>query len=232
MVKGFYKRVLPSPSAVDFVSSNGKKLFLEAFQNGTMQGFNSLISYFQTQSELTYCGLASLSMVLNALAIDPGRKWKGPWRWFDESMLDSCVPLEKVKANGISFEKLVSIAHCAGAKAEPFRASHSTIDDFRKYVTKCSTSDECHVIVSYYRAALKQTGAGHYSPIGGYHVGKDMVLILDVARFKYPPHWVPLALLWEGMNYIVESTGQTRGFLLISRPHTKLDMLNFLDSNS
>lgn len=42
-----------------------------------MEGFYKLISYFQTQSEPAYCGLASLSMVLNALAIDPGRKWKG-----------------------------------------------------------------------------------------------------------------------------------------------------------
>ena len=54
-----------------------QKLFLEAIQKGTMENFYRLISYFQTQSEPAYCGLASLSMVLNALAIDPGRKWKG-----------------------------------------------------------------------------------------------------------------------------------------------------------
>lgn len=42
-----------------------------------MEGFYRLVSNFQTQSEPAYCGLASLSMVLNALAIDPGRKWKG-----------------------------------------------------------------------------------------------------------------------------------------------------------
>ena len=54
-----------------------KKLFVEAIQGGTMEGFFKLISYFQTQSEPAYCGLASLAMVLNALAVDPGRKWKG-----------------------------------------------------------------------------------------------------------------------------------------------------------
>ena len=56
---------------------NVQQLFLEAIQNGNMEGFYRLVSYFQTQSEPAYCGLASLSMVLNALAIDPGRKWKG-----------------------------------------------------------------------------------------------------------------------------------------------------------
>ncbi|XVF21546.1 hypothetical protein REPUB_Repub12eG0099100 [Reevesia pubescens] len=216
---GLYKRVLPSPPAFDFGSSEGKQLFIEAIQNGTMEGFYRLISYFQTQSEPAYCGLASLSMVLNALAIDPGRKWKGPWRWFDESMLDCCEPLEKVKEKGISFGKLVCLAHCAGAKVEAFRTNQSSLADFRNFVVRCSTSDDCHMISSYHRATFKQTGTGHFSPIGGYHAGRDMALILDVARFKYPPHWVPVKLLWEAMENVDEATGQHRGFLLISRPH-------------
>ena len=54
-----------------------QKLFSEALGDGTMEGFFKLISYYQTQSEPAYCGLATLSMVLNALSIDPGRKWKG-----------------------------------------------------------------------------------------------------------------------------------------------------------
>ncbi|CAN1763087.1 Glutathione gamma-glutamylcysteinyltransferase 3 [Linum perenne] len=74
---GLYRRVLPSPPAIDFASSEGKQIFNEAFEDGTMEGFFKLISFYQTQSEPAYCGLASLSMVLNALAIDPGRKWKG-----------------------------------------------------------------------------------------------------------------------------------------------------------
>ncbi|XVF32358.1 hypothetical protein REPUB_Repub17cG0075000 [Reevesia pubescens] len=219
VMAGLYKRVLPSPPAVDFTSSDGKQLFIEAIENGTMEGFYRLISYFQTQSEPAYCGLASLAMVLNALAIDPGRKWKGPWRWFDESMLDCCEPLEKVKEKGISFGKLVCLAYCAGAKVEAFRTNQSTLDDFRNFIVRCSTSDDCHIISSYHRATFKQTGTGHFSPIGGYHAGRDMTLILDVARFKYPPHWVPVTLLWEAMEHFDEATGQRRGFMLISRPH-------------
>ncbi|GAV74655.1 Phytochelatin domain-containing protein/Phytochelatin_C domain-containing protein [Cephalotus follicularis] len=222
---GLYRRMLPSPPAIDFASAEGKQLFIEAIRYGTMEGFYRLISYFQTQSEPAYCGLASLSMVLNALAIDPGRKWKGPWRWFDESMLDCCEPLEKVKAEGISFGKLVCLAHCAGAKVEAFRTNQSTIEDFRKYVIRCSSSDDCHVISSYHRGTFKQTGTGHFSPIGGYHAGKDMALILDVARFKYPPHWVPLELLWDAMDNVDETTGQRRGFLLVSRPHREPGLL-------
>jgi hypothetical protein len=36
------------------------------------------------------------------------------------------------------------------------------------------------------------------------------------ARFKYPPHWVPLPMLYEAMQYVDPVTGQPRGFLRIS----------------
>lgn len=165
-----------------------QQLLLEAIHTGMAEGFYKLISNFQTQSEPAYCGLATLAMVLNALAIDPGRKWKGkhgsnifesylillcfefrhstiflitsfyagPWRWFDESMLDCCESLEVVKERGISFGKLVCLAQCSGAKVEAFRASRSSVDEFRRYVIQCSKSEDCHLVVSYHRATLKQ----------------------------------------------------------------------------
>ncbi|KAJ8478384.1 hypothetical protein OPV22_022111 [Ensete ventricosum] len=213
---GLYRRKLPSPPAIEFASPEGKRLFTEAYQSGTMEGFFKLISHFQTQSEPAYCGLATLAMVLNALAIDPGRKWKGPWRWYDESMLDCCEPLEKIKVEGITFGTVACLAQCAGAEVKAFRTNQSTIDDFRAHVIKCTSSEDCHLIVSYHRKPFNQTGTGHFSPIGGYHAESDMALILDVARFKYPPHWVPLALLWEAMDTIDKTTGRPRGFMLIS----------------
>ena len=80
----------------------------------------------------------------------------GPWRWFDDSMLDCCEPLEKVKAEGISFGKVACLAHCNGAKVETFRTNESAVDNFRNYVMSCTSSEECHMIVSYNRKHLKQ----------------------------------------------------------------------------
>ncbi|RLM93537.1 glutathione gamma-glutamylcysteinyltransferase 1-like [Panicum miliaceum] len=126
-VASLYRRVLPSPPAVDFASPEGKRLFAEALAAGTMEGFFPLVSCFQTQSEPAFCGLASLAVVLNALAIDPGRRWKGPWRWFDESMLDCCEPLDKVKAEGITFGKVACLARCSGAEVQSFRANRENV---------------------------------------------------------------------------------------------------------
>jgi hypothetical protein len=39
---------------------------------------------------------------------------------------------------------------------------------------------------------------------------------LDVSRFKYPPHWVPLSLLYEAMSSLDPVTGMPRGYLLMT----------------
>lgn len=46
-------------------------------------------------------------MVLNSLAIDPKRAWKGPWRWFHEQMLDCCQPLSQVLQTGIDLDQVL-----------------------------------------------------------------------------------------------------------------------------
>jgi glutathione gamma-glutamylcysteinyltransferase len=73
------------------------------------------------------------------------------------------------------------------------------------------------VIASYDRAGLDQTGSGHFSPVGGYHAAKDLVLILDVARFKYPPHWIAAERLWQAMHPIDPATGRSRGWIALQR---------------
>ena len=103
---------------------------------------------------------------------------KGPWRWFDESMLDCCEPLEKVKARGISLGKLVCLANCAGAKVQAFRTNQSTIDDFRKYIHRCSTSDDCHIISSYHRAALKQVSVDIFNTFFSQSLTYSLVKVL------------------------------------------------------
>jgi hypothetical protein len=99
--------------------------------------------------------------------------------------------------------------------------SDITVSQFRDIIEQCCTCDGmgcdgCCIIVSYSRAIMNQTGTGHFSPIGGYHRERDMVLIMDVARFKYPPHWVPLELLHTAMCSIDEDSGKSRGCLVLS----------------
>jgi glutathione gamma-glutamylcysteinyltransferase len=44
-------------------------------------------------------------------------------------------------------------------------------------------------------------------------------LVLDTARFKYPPHWLPVELLFAAMQCDLDS-GETRGWMLLRKsPH-------------
>lgn len=214
---GFYRRLLPNP-AIAFSSVEGRQIFREALALGGMEGYFSLAEQFHTQAEPAFCGLSSLVMVLNALSIDPGRIWKGIWRWYGEEFLDCCLPLSVVKENGITFDEFVCIARCNGAVVQGNRYNQSNLENFRQAVQQVTTEPgNIHLVVSYSRQILGQTGEGHFSPIGGYHPQRDLVLLLDVARFKYPPHWVSLPLLWKAFEPIDPVTNQCRGYISLQK---------------
>jgi len=78
--KTFYRRQLPE-TAISFSSPKGREVFASAMASGGTSSFFPLIEQLQTQPEPAFCGLTTLVIVLNALAVDPRRSWKGPWRW-------------------------------------------------------------------------------------------------------------------------------------------------------
>ena len=99
------------------------------------------------------------------------------------------------------------LASCNGVNVTIAHHGQFAFEDFRQLVLDTTASDTEHLIASYSRKLFQQTGDGHFSPIGGYHPGRELVLILDVARFKYPPHWVPLRLLHDAMAPLDTATG-------------------------
>lgn len=216
MDQTFHRRPLPE-NAIAFSSPEGRGVFAEAMATEGLNGYFPLAEQFHTQSDPAFCGLGSLVVALNALSIDPGRQWKGPWRWFSEELLDCCVPLSDVRERGMDFDEFACLARCNGADVEVHRRDASGIENWRAALA-IAASGEAVLVAAYDRAAMGQTGSGHFSPIGGYHVTRDLALILDVARFKYPPHWVSAERLWRAMEGIDPTTGRSRGWLII-RPH-------------
>jgi glutathione gamma-glutamylcysteinyltransferase len=108
-----------------------------------------------------------------------------------------------IERQGITFDQFICLAVCNTLDIRHFRADVSNSEqDFRQLVTEKTRCANDVIVVSYSRQTLQQTGEGHFSPIGGYHPDRDLVLIMDVARFKYPPHWVSLSLLFEAMQQI------------------------------
>ncbi|XP_062583603.1 uncharacterized protein LOC134245307 [Saccostrea cucullata] len=216
-VPQFYRRVLPQ-TCISFYSEEGKKIFREALDSGHMECYFKLAAQFRTQDEPAFCGLTTLVIALNALEVDPGEVWKGPWRWYHERMLDCCIPISLVEQEGITFTQFVCLAECNSLEVQPTKAgTGGTLEQFRDIIIEYTKRDDEFLILSYSRKTLNQTGDGHFSPVGGYHPEKDLVLMLDTARFKYPPHWVTVDLLWEAMHALDKTTGEPRGYLTVKK---------------
>ena len=73
------------------------------------------------------------------------------------------------------------------------------------------------MIVNYLRKALGEETGGHISPLAAYDAKADRFLILDVARYKYPPVWVKAADLFAAMDTPdAANDNKTRGFVLVT----------------
>jgi hypothetical protein len=109
--------------------------------------------------------------------------------------------------------------------------SNSTVEDFRRIVKRTCMEpvpsqaqqqqqqeqrSESFLVVSYMREVVGQTGTGHFSPIGAYEEASDRVLVLDTARFKYGPHWIPLQLLFDALQPLDPDSGKSRGYAVLS----------------
>lgn len=213
----FYRQPLPR-ICVPFSSPEGKRLFREALLAGHMESYFALADQLCTQDEPAFCGLATLVMVLNAFEMDPGRVWKRPWRWYHESMLKCCIPPD-ILTEGIVMDKFAEIARCHGLDVDIHRVHESDdLNAFRDVVSRMTSTDtEGFLVACYLRGSLGQTGNGHFAAVGGYHPQRELVFLFDTARFKYPPHWVPIARLWDGMGRVDPVTGMPRGYMIITR---------------
>ncbi|KAF5951262.1 hypothetical protein HYC85_009206 [Camellia sinensis] len=100
---------------------------------------------------------------------------------------------------------------------EAFKVQHSSLEQFTNCVIQTTSTEELYMILSYSRKTVNQTGDGHFSPMAAYHKGGNMLLILDVACYKYPFHWLPRMTVWDAMNKIDKETDETRGFMMVRK---------------
>ena len=74
-----------------------------------------------------------------------------------------------------------------------------------------------HLLVNFSRTTLSDdnTGGGHFSPLAAYNRTADDLLLMDVARYKYPPFWVDAELLRQAMATTDTTSGRHRGFNVV-----------------
>jgi hypothetical protein len=121
-------------------------------------------------------------------------------------MLDCCRPLNDIAQVGLTLSEFACLARCNGLQAQVVsplldwspQEREKGLERFRNDLRRVSRGDGT-MALSYSRKTLGQTGDGHFSPIGALCEEKDMVLILDVARFKCVAAPSPGNCTGEGM---------------------------------
>ena len=108
---------------------------------------------------------------------------------------------------GLSLEQTAGLLRChlnatAGwsVTTQQLDETHLTLSKMRYDMKNALADPSSRIIVNYHRAAAGQVGSGHFSPVGAYHPGTDSFLILDMARYKYPPVWVSAEVLYKSMR--------------------------------
>ncbi|KAJ3114349.1 nucleolar DEAD-box protein required for synthesis of 60S ribosomal subunit [Phlyctochytrium bullatum] len=232
--KTFYRRELPpvraehhermtkyKKSLIALNAEEGRRLIKESLAAGYAEAFLQLSGNLAHQSDPAFCGLSSLAMVLNTLEIDPQRQWKGVWRWYDETLLDCLGPMEQIKQKGITFDEFACLARCNGLDVEARRFDDLSYEQFvRDVKAVCAGDGTVHMVASFSRKVMDQTGDGHFSPIAAFHEAEGKVLVLDVARFKYPSYFAPLKKMYEAFAPIDKETGKSRGYFLLRKLKT------------
>jgi hypothetical protein len=213
---------LPLPANLtDLNSEQGEQFLVEA---GARKAFFPIASQFVTQKTQAYCGVASIVMVLNALgAPAPTTPEYQPYHTFTQDNLlseetDAILPRDVLARQGMTLDQLGALlALNHPVTVEVRHAATGGLDAFRAVARDYLGEDGHFVIVNYLRRAIGQASGGHISPLGAYDAETDRFLILDVARYKYPPVWVKAADLFDAMNTPdAANGGKTRGYVLVA----------------
>ena len=209
------------PSLTPFTSSDGEQLLLES---GAREAYFPLSAQFVTQRTQAYCGVASMVMVLNALNIPaPSTPDYEPYRTFTQDNIlddktDAVLPRDLLPHRGMTLDQLGAMLALYPVSVEVHHAADGDVDAFRAAASAALAGKDRYVIVNYSRTALGQEKYGHISPLAAYDAKEDRFLILDVARYKYPPVWVRTSDLFGAMNTPdMSNGGKTRGYVLVTK---------------
>jgi len=200
--------------------ADGQKLFEEA---EITTPYFKLATYLESEQILTFCGPATIAAVLNSLEIKrpvPQRLY--PWGLFTQDAVftpenQTIKPYPMVEHEGLVLEQLTAFFNNLGVTAELRHADSLDEAKLRQMVKDTLADPNQRLVINYTRRAIGQNGDGHISPVGAYDADSDRVLVLDVAKYKYPPVWMTIADLYRAINTVDPGSNKTRGVVVVTK---------------
>jgi Phytochelatin synthase len=182
-----------------------------------------LIPNFAVQSTQSYCSVASAITVLNSMPIaKPVDPAYAPYAYFTQSNfftpeVSKIISAQAVLEMGMTRGEMVKVLTAEGVHVNTIAGDSINDKALRTLLKKALGDDGQYVLVNYLRAKLGQAGAGHWSVLAAYDAKSDKVLILDVAKYKYPPVWVSIRTLLDAINTLDSTSNKSRGLVLVGK---------------
>ena len=231
--------ILP-PEVIDLRSEEGQRRLLECSH---CDDYPALATSYLTQATQTFCGLASTVMVLNADGESrkwrPITQPYKPFHFYTQCNLlnddvKADIDVAKILNEGMELNEIFFVLerqpsvesaycrHATNARAEGEAPSSTApqncgVDEsYETFMDTITTALDTprHYIIANFAGAPSPSRGGHFSPIAAYHKASDSFLIMDVARYKYPPFWIASKKLWQGMQTIDSGSGRARGYII------------------
>uniref|UniRef100_A0A7S2Q442 glutathione gamma-glutamylcysteinyltransferase n=1 Tax=Skeletonema marinoi TaxID=267567 RepID=A0A7S2Q442_9STRA len=196
---------------------------------------------FDAQINQAYCGVATVSALLNSLKymkrfrdVDDISGWTFdlpvdqrydpyPYATQKDILLGDCVRNNVIQEGdddseggthvdgifkppyGLNMAQVADLLRCHTSDewevtVHEVDPSKTTLSKMRFDLTAALIDPDARVMINYHRQGLGQVGGGHFSPLGSYHPPTDSFLIMDVAKYKYPPVWVGAATLFSSLS--------------------------------
>lgn len=181
-----------------------------------------LLRFYESQINLKYCGVATCVITLNALSIEaPPSKILGKYRMFTQEEFFSDNVLAVIDQNdvaerGLALEEMATVLKTFPINVLKYEAQQLSHEEIRSLIISALQKPNQCVLALYHRKALNQEGIGHWSPIAAYDEESDSFLLLDVAKFKYPPVWIDASAFINSMQ-TANMYDQSRGFIVAEK---------------
>ena len=208
------------PNLVALMQPEGQKRLMSSVDK---QSYWPLSQYFETQRNEAYCSVASSVMTLNALGIKRPESTLYPdFPYFSQedffrSVDPQVASAARVSREGMTLDQLSSVLSEFSVDVKKFHSGDLTLTQFRDLIRDTTAQADRFAVLNFRRPEIGETGGGHWSPLAAYDADTDSALLLDVARYKYPAVWVPIAQLYAASQAVDNVSGISRGVVIVSK---------------
>ncbi len=192
--------------------------FIERSSLSTYPIRTDLLSQRRSQDTLVTCGLSSLAQVLNAKGIPVGER--------ELLRLTESLGI-KTKADifgnhpGLELSQLAQLITQLGKRYNftvTMRKMEGEEDTakFNEIVRRSSEGlAKVDIILNYHSPEIGRPGHGHFSPVAGFDIRTNELLVSETNLTANPPFWVELSAMLNAMKASAHSAEGPRGYIVI-----------------